>query len=243
MSSDTNIPNGCIRNRGSLYASVYLAAEEIESDADKGKYWHMIMKYIFTGNEPEHGHPFRRDFIHAKPSLDKILAKVDCGREGGLKGGKASGKCKARFGNQNAKVTQSNAKHTQTKRKADVRCKMLDEGCKKEDVRGESMPSPARAGEPPTLEAVLAWASQAVNHPDGKTYPVDWAKEWYETMRTADPPWTNVRGESVLPNWKNAMTWAWKRHMKFDNENKGKGEMPVGMVLHQKGYDASKLGI
>ena len=81
------------------------------------------------------------------------------------------------------------------------------------------MPSPARAGEPPTLEAVLAWASQAVNHPDGKTYPVDWAKEWYETMRTADPPWTNVRGESVLPNWKNAMTWAWKRHLKLDKEN------------------------
>lgn len=109
-------------------------------------------------------------------------------------------------------------------------------------------PACARESDPPTIEAVLAWAAQSVNHPDGKAYPVAWATEWFERMRTATPPWTNVRGVSILPAWKNAMIWAWDRHNKLDKGGKYSDEswkkgLPPGMIYQQENYDAGKLGI
>lgn len=97
-------------------------------------------------------------------------------------------------------------------------------------------------GKAPTIEEVIRFAADNTHHPEGKAYPDDWARGWYVYMEQSDPPWT--KNGAPIGSWRQKMITDWSIHQKeVRNENKGKGEMPVGMVLHQKGYDASKGGI
>ena len=111
-----------------------------------------------------------------------------------------------------------------------------------EELDADAVARTRARGKAPTIEEVLRFAADNTHHPDGKTYPDDWARGWYVYMEQSDPPWT--KNGSPIGSWRQKMITDWAIHQKeVRNENKGKGEMPVGMVLHQEGYDASKGGI
>lgn len=112
----------------------------------------------------------------------------------------------------------------------------------REELDADAVARARARGKAPTIEEVLRFAADNTHHPDGKAYQDDWARGWYVYMEQSDPPWT--KNGSPIGSWRQKMITDWAIHQKeVRNENKGKGEMPVGMVLHQKGYDASKGGI
>ena len=93
---------------------------------------------------------------------------------------------------------------------------------------------------PPTIDAVLAWARDAIHKPDGKPIPDEFIRDWYALMEAAEPPWTNTRGRSLVRNWRQEVIYAWRRNQQFaanSANRRGKGNQPDGVIHHEEGYE------
>ena len=62
---------------------------------------------------------------------------------------------------------------------------------------------------PPTLELVLAFAADGAHHPQGKSYPEEWAREWYAYKMASEPPFTDRYGQPIR-QWRQKMVTDWQ---------------------------------
>ena len=61
----------------------------------------------------------------------------------------------------------------------------------------------------PTLAAVLAFAADGAHHPQGKSYPEEWAREWYAYKMASEPPFTDRYGQPIR-QWRQKMVTDWQ---------------------------------
>ncbi len=99
-------------------------------------------------------------------------------------------------------------------------------------------PAPAQ-GRPPTVEEVVAFASDAATKPSGRAIPEGFARGWHAMMAGAG--WRNSRGRSVLANWRQDLVYAHRREEAFASRGDGKGNgkaggQPIGQIRHEEGY-------
>ena len=64
-------------------------------------------------------------------------------------------------------------------------------------------------GDIPTLAAVLAFAADGVHHPQGKSYPAEWASDWYAYRMASTPPFHDKDGFAIR-HWQQKMITDWQ---------------------------------
>lgn len=107
-------------------------------------------------------------------------------------------------------------------------------------VRPNGRVNAPACAKPPTIDEVLAWASDGVHKPDGKPIPDEFIRDWYALMEAAEPPWTNTRGRSLVRNWRQEVIYAWRRNQQFARAGGGtrrNANQPDGVVHHEANYE------
>lgn len=85
----------------------------------------------------------------------------------------------------------------------------------------------------PTLDEVLAFAADSAHHPGAEAFDAAWAREWWQFMENADPPWTDRSGARI-GSWKQKMIVAWKLHGKDGVPTPGGGKVTRGRFAPQE---------
>ena len=246
----------------------YEMAESRDTDEKRLAFYDALFRYAFEGVVPEK--PVRGQspgtewaawdaYLVAKNIIDSEAAK----RSAGAKGGSAKGSSKARFGNRNASKTQADE---QAKRKQnastdasetqallsikDERLKIKDEGV----ITPSAPPTPPRGEEPPkrrgfnppTIEEVVAFATNPARHTGG-VWDEAWARDWYRQMAELDPPWTDRRGNTIV-SWQRRMINDWRIQQERNEKacapsggggsrRNGNSNQPVGVVHQEDDYE------
>ena len=80
-------------------------------------------------------------------------------------------------------------------------------------------------GDVPTLATVLAFAADSLHHPQGKTYPPGWARDWYAYRMASDPPFHDKDGYAIR-HWQQKMITDWQ--IKERDERKAAKQTATG---------------
>lgn len=95
--------------------------------------------------------------------------------------------------------------------------------------------APKQNAKAPTLDAVLAWARDAIRKPDGKAIPDEFARNWFALMESAEPPWTTTRGQAIAHDWKRRLIYAWQQEQRFNAKAGNGGETRKAGTNQQAG--------
>ena len=78
-----------------------------------------------------------------------------------------------------------------------------------DDAEASRTRTRAREDGIPTLAAVLAFAADGAHHPQGKTYPAEWASDWYAYRMASNPPFHDKDGFAIQ-HWRQKMITDWR---------------------------------
>ena len=178
-----------------FYPSFYECGRRMTTKV-RHAFYDAILDYFFEGVEPSENSPACTAFLLVKPNIDNSIARKRAGRNGGLKGGLASGECKVRFSKAIAKPRQSNGK-------ASAKVEGIGEG----KGKGNTPQDPPA----PTFDAHLAfdefWAAYPSTCPR-KTDKKKCGEKYARLMRAAkDPAGLHSAILGGLSAWRQCETW------------------------------------
>lgn len=179
----------------SFFPSYYAFARNLP-DVERLAFYDAILDYFFEGVEPSENSPAYTAFLLVKPNIDNSIARKRAGRNGGLKGGLASGECKVRFGKGIAKQRQSKGK-----------AKAKGEGIGEGKGKGNTPQDPPAGGFDAELAFDEFWKAYPSECPR-KTDKKKCGEKYARLMRDAkDPAGLHSAILGGLSVWRQCETW------------------------------------